>query len=138
MAERVVLPTVPLERLSHTVQSVAVRGLHVFPFPRNHEAFGVAPIFQPHNQGLNHGPRWIAFPIRLNNRPVEKPKTATSTDNAGLDPHARRVARESAAAEAREVPPLNPPFPYTKTPFDPWFYNLEDDPPKAGATGRRV
>ncbi len=50
----------------------------------------------------------------------------------GLDPKQNRLEREAKRAQANEPPPLEPPFPFQPTPFDPWFFGIENDPPPAG------
>lgn len=50
---------------------------------------------------------------------------------SGLDPRARRLTKEAKQKEENEPPPLNPPFPFQRLSFDPWFFGLEDDPPRA-------
>jgi hypothetical protein len=47
----------------------------------------------------------------------------------GLDPKANRAEREREKAKAEQPPPLNPPFPYKVVPFDPWTFDLQNDPP---------
>ena len=49
----------------------------------------------------------------------------------GLDPKERRLERETQQAETDQPPPLDPPFPFKRTPFDPWFFGLQDEPPPA-------
>ena len=46
-----------------------------------------------------------------------------------LDPRQNRIAREQAKAKANTPPPLNPPFPFRVVPFDPWTFDLQNDPP---------
>ena len=46
----------------------------------------------------------------------------------GLDPHQRRLDREAQQAEAAVPPPLDPPFPFVPTTFDPWFFGIQNDP----------
>lgn len=58
--------------------------------------------------------------------------------SSGLDPLARRLAKEAKKKKENEPPPLNPPFPFKRTGFDPWFFGLEDDPPKEGEQRRRL
>ena len=47
----------------------------------------------------------------------------------GLDPHANRLQREAAKAEKDQPPPLDPPFPFRPTEFDPWFFGIQNEPP---------
>jgi hypothetical protein len=56
---------------------------------------------------------------------------------SGLDPRARRLTKEAKQKKENEPPPLNPPFPFRRLAFDPWFFGLEDDPPKEGEQPRR-
>ena len=42
-----------------------------------------------------------------------------------LDPKANRAAREAAAAAAAVPPELEPPFPYGRVSFDPFFFFVE-------------
>lgn len=51
----------------------------------------------------------------------------------GLDPKENRLEREAKRAKENEPPPLNPPFPFKPTAFDPWFFGIENDPPPVGA-----
>jgi hypothetical protein len=62
-----------------------------------------------------------------------------------LDPKENRLQREAAKAVANQPPPLDPPFPFRPTVFDPWFFGIELDPPdpnglasSAGSTGKSV
>lgn len=62
---------------------------------------------------------------------VKRPTRAEPAQgSAGLDPAARRRQREAARARKQldETPPLNPPFPFLKLAFDPWFFGIEADP----------
>ena len=45
----------------------------------------------------------------------------------GLDPQANRLQREAAQAE-KDQPPLDPPFPFRPTAFDPWFFGIQKQP----------
>jgi hypothetical protein len=47
----------------------------------------------------------------------------------GLDPHQRRLEREAQAVQQNQPPPLDPPFPFQPTAFDPWSFGIENDPP---------
>jgi hypothetical protein len=82
-----------------------------------------------------HGIYWAPSGIGILSSKRPTPATTSEqTDTAGLDPRRRREQRESAkAATAADVPPLNPAFPYRKTPFDPFFFGLEDEPAPATA-----
>ncbi len=42
-----------------------------------------------------------------------------------LDPLTNRIQREQAAAQAAIPPSLEPDFPYTRTPFDPFLFGLD-------------
>ncbi len=47
-----------------------------------------------------------------------------------LDPKTNRREREAEKAKKRaEEPPLNPPFPYKRQSFDPFFLSLERETP---------
>ena len=50
----------------------------------------------------------------------------------GLDPKQNRLEREAKRSQNNEPPPLNPPFPFKPTPFDPWFFGLQSDLPPVG------
>jgi hypothetical protein len=53
-----------------------------------------------------------------------------------LDPQANADARAAVRAQAAKPPALNPDFPFERTPFDPSFFAVDQDPPKApAATG---
>lgn len=52
-----------------------------------------------------------------------------------LDPAARRVEKQQDKARQNAAPPLNAPFPFVKTRFDPWFFDLEKPPPAPPAPG---
>lgn len=46
-----------------------------------------------------------------------------------LDPKQNRQDRERKKAAENKVPPLNPPFPFRAVPFNPWAFDLQNDPP---------
>ena len=47
-----------------------------------------------------------------------------------LDPKTNRREREAEKAKQRaEEPPLNPPFPHKRQPFDPFNFDITRDPP---------
>lgn len=46
-----------------------------------------------------------------------------------LDPKANRLERERKKAAENKIPPLNPPFPFRVLAFDPWAFELQNDPP---------
>lgn len=50
-----------------------------------------------------------------------------------LDPKANAQARAAAQAKVSKPPALNPDFPFSRTPFDPSFFAVDQDPPKAPA-----
>lgn len=49
-----------------------------------------------------------------------------------LDTKTNREKREAEKAKkaAEEIPPLNPPWPYIREYFDPFFFNLQAEPKK--------
>jgi hypothetical protein len=49
-----------------------------------------------------------------------------------LDPRTNREEREAerAAEQSAAVPPLNPPFPYRKATFAPFFFGVHTEPPE--------
>ncbi len=46
-----------------------------------------------------------------------------------LDPRKNRDDRERRKAAENKIPPLNPPFPFRVVAFDPWAFELQNDPP---------
>ncbi len=49
-----------------------------------------------------------------------------------LDPKTNRRERETDKAQNRaKAPPLNPPFPYKRQLFDPFFFALNSEPREA-------
>jgi len=56
----------------------------------------------------------------------------------GLDPKERRTTREvDRAKKQQQIPPLDPPFPFRPTPFDPFFFGIEEEPLPVGSQQRR-
>lgn len=79
-------------------------------------------------QGRYWAPGGLGFSTL--NRPTPQSTSQPGADTR-LDPKKRREQRESKkAAELADIPPLNPPFPFRKTPFDPFYFGLQDEPPK--------
>lgn len=75
-------------------------------------------------QGMYWTPGGVGLDAVRRPRPGKEP-----TKETGFDSTARRKAREAVkAASAAAIPPLNPPFPFMKTRFDPWFFGLESAP----------
>jgi len=58
---------------------------------------------------------------------LSRPVLATSVipDNTGFDPRARRLANQTRKSATVTTPTLNPSFPYLKTPFDPFHFDLD-------------
>ena len=46
-----------------------------------------------------------------------------------LDPKQNRQERERKKAAENKIPPLNPSFPFRVVAFDPWTFDLQNDPP---------
>lgn len=49
-----------------------------------------------------------------------------------LDPKTNRTEREREAARKKPEHPLEPPFPFSRVLFDPFFFSLEVTPLKPG------
>jgi hypothetical protein len=47
-----------------------------------------------------------------------------------LDPKTNADVRAAARKKTNKPKPLNPDFPFTRVPFDPFFFHVEQDPPK--------
>ena len=46
-----------------------------------------------------------------------------------LDPKQNRQERDRKKAAENKIPPLNPQFPFRVVAFDPWDFDLQNDPP---------
>jgi hypothetical protein len=57
---------------------------------------------------------------------VNRPQPTARRKPTGFDPAAQKKSR---AAAAEPIPPLNPPFPFSRTRFEPGFFRLQNEPP---------
>ncbi|MEQ1862000.1 MAG: hypothetical protein ABMA13_18940 [Chthoniobacteraceae bacterium] len=67
------------------------------------------------------GKFWAPSGIGFETTKRPQPTTAAAV-KTGLNPLHRRIAREAKAAVENAPPPLNPPFPFRRLAFDPWFF----------------
>lgn len=74
-------------------------------------------------------------PGALGDEPAGAKTAKPQHSGNGLDPLKNRQARAATAAVKNAVPPLNPPFPFRREKFDPWFFGLESiEPPQTEST----
>lgn len=58
-----------------------------------------------------------------------------STTKFGLNKAARLAEKRRKEEQAKIIPPLDPPFPYTMQPFDPAFFALPANPARPEPKG---